>query len=65
MRTGQITWDETDGVGMLTLVWDDGRRETVASDVSIDAGSDSYAIANLFGGADTIDHDGEVVHISR
>ena len=65
MKTGQITWSEINGAGTLTLVWDDGTRETVEHAQPIDAATDSHDIANLFGGADVVDHDGDVVHVSR
>tara|TARA_Y100000034_G_scaffold88503_1_gene106253 strand:+ start:317 stop:520 length:204 start_codon:yes stop_codon:yes gene_type:complete len=65
MKTGTITWDEVAGIGTITLTWDSGERETVEVSQPINAGFDSHAIANLFGGADTVDHDDKVIHISR
>ena len=65
MKTGTITWDEIDGVGRLTLIWETGEKETVEHAEPIKAGSDSHTIANLFGGAEAVEHDGAYIHITR
>jgi hypothetical protein len=64
MKTGTITWDEINGVGTLTLVWDSGgEHETIKHDQPINASTDSDDIAALFCDADVIDHDRDYIHI--
>ncbi len=65
MNNGRITWSEVDGNGTLTLVWDDGHRETVAHATPITAATNSSEIADLFGGADVVGHDRDCVHIAK
>lgn len=48
-RTGTITWDEINGIGVLTCEWSDGTKETVEHPEPIHSGTDSAAIAALFG----------------
>ena len=64
MRHGQITWGEDrDGNGVLVLRWDDGDMHAEPHPGPIDAGTDSTAIAALFGDFFTVEHDGEYIHV--
>lgn len=65
---GTITWNEINGIGTLTLVWDSGERKTIKHDQPINAGTDSGAIARLFCGwtaFDMVEHDQDSIHVSR
>lgn len=63
-ETGCITWDEIDGIGMLTLAWDGGDVDTAEWGDPIRANSDSSQIAGQFG-LDADSHDGEHIFVSR
>ena len=55
-----ITWAD----GMLFCDYEDGTRHTEPWDEPINAGTASYGIANLFGDPETVDHDGEFIHVA-
>lgn len=60
----QITWheDRKTGKGILTLKNDDGSKEMIEHEESINARSDSNHIASLFGAWDWVEHNGDTIH---
>ena len=61
-----ITWSENrDGIGQLTMRRDDGTTETVDYPEPINARTDSYAVASLFGRWTSVDHDRDTITVSN
>ena len=57
-----ITWAEVNGKGTLFCDFEDGTRRTHYWDVPINARTDSWEIAEMFGDPFCVDHDGEFIH---
>lgn len=62
MTTATITYDHETGEAVFRSDYGQEMREKI--DRPINSGTDSHAIANLFGKFDTVEHDGEFIHVT-